>query len=89
LQFWCGQNVAGTKTGRLVALPVKTGNEIKDDQIQGDNIVDQHSLNWFGGGALLQEHYTGSDTIIFQKLFNKLTLQQGSDLSVQIIHTQS
>ena len=79
----------GDKQGRLVDLPVTSGNSIDDDQIEGDNIFDQRSLNTFGGGALLQDRYASSDTILFRIPDNKCDLAVGAEVVVRVVHLPS
>lgn len=74
------------KQGRLVDLPVTTGNRIDSAQIRGDNIFDQRSLNRFGGGALLQQQYSSGDTIIFRIPANKCDITPGDTVAVRIVH---
>jgi flagellin-like protein len=91
---------AGTKQGRIVNLPAGSWNAIResDGQIEDDNIFDERSLNTIdnnvadvdNGGALLQGgEYTAGDTIIFRIPDTDCTLEEGSKVTVQVVHTPS
>lgn len=91
---------AGTRQGRIVNLPAGAWNAIResDGQIEGDDIFDESSLNSIdnqvegvdNGGALLQGgDYTAGDTIIFRIAKSDCELEQGSVISVHVIHNSS
>ncbi|MFC7021261.1 MULTISPECIES: type IV pilin N-terminal domain-containing protein [Haloarcula] len=90
----------GTRQGRIVNLPAGSYNAIRqsDGQIEGDEIFDERSLNTIdnqvdgvnNGGALLQGgQYTAGDSIIFRIAKSDCELTQGSEISVQVVHSPS
>jgi flagellin-like protein len=91
----CGSE---TKQGRIVNLPAGDGNNIDDDQIEGDNIIDQSYLKTIdnsvegvdGGGALLHnKQYSVGESIIFRIPDSKCSLTSGASVTVDVVHTPS
>lgn len=88
--------IQGSKQGRIVNLPA---NAIRSGQIEGENIfsgsflatIDNQVDDVDNGGAIKQGgQYTAGDIIIFRIGSQaRCELTQGSEVSVQVVHTPS